>query len=154
MRIGGQDLIHDGATMPRRIVNGDDDLVPGVSRVRPRNITQMRGEGELEAARFTLSGALYTLGRLFHQPGGQFASDDIQGGITIHHVLVIPRPHRGAMPFDAQRCAEGRGQGKAGFILAQEDTGPGVGFFLNASRSCCAVCCLAGSPRKYRYVGR
>ena len=116
--------------MPGSVVNDDDHLGMALSRVGSGHIVQMSHKGHLKPPGFALSGLLFDPSRLFQQPGGQFATGDIKGGVAIDQILMVPGPDRGSMPLDPEGGPTGRREGKARFILTEQHTLAELGCFL------------------------
>ena len=112
-----QSLLHDGALMPRGIVNDDHHLGMALRRVGSGNIMQMSHKGHLEPSGFALTGLPFDPSGLFQQSGGEFATRDIEGGVAIDQILMVPGPDRGSMPLDPEGGPKGRREGKTRFVL-------------------------------------
>jgi hypothetical protein len=130
MGMGRHDLIDNRTAMPRGIVNDDHHFGGGLSRVGSGNIVYMSHKSHLEPTGFALTRLPLDSSRLFQQPGGQFATGGIEGGVTLHQILIVPGPHPGPMPLDSEGGAKGRGQRKACFILTEQHALAEFGFFL------------------------
>jgi len=83
MGMGCHRLLNDWTLMPGGIVNDDDHLGIALSWIGSGHIVHMSRKGHLKPPGFTLSGLLFDPSRLFQQPGGQFATGDIEGGVAV-----------------------------------------------------------------------
>jgi hypothetical protein len=103
-----------GASMPRGLVNHDDDMRVLRCGIGP-------GNGPQVASKAVLQIPLLRGGRLrpFHSPCGQLPSDHVQSTEEGERGMTVQVADQGPVALDAQRSAEGREQGEAGLILAQ-----------------------------------
>ena len=116
--------------MPGGIVNDDDHLGIALSWIGSGHLVHMSRKGRLKSSGFALSGLLFDPSGLFQQPGGQFATRDIEGGVAVNQIFIVPRPDHRPLPLDTQSSPKRRGQRKAGFILTEQHTLAELGFFL------------------------
>src|SRR5688500_19619504 len=128
--MGCHRFLHNRTLMPRRIVYDDDHVRMALCRVGSGHIVQMSRKGHLEPSRFALTGLPFDPSGLFQQSGGEFATGDIEGGVAIHHILIIPGPYHRPMPFDPEGSSKRWGQWKARFILTEQHALAELGFFL------------------------
>ena len=73
--------------MPRGIVNGDDDLWLGMSRIGLRDSLEVGGKGRLQALRFAPARLGLAVRRLLQKTGAQLSADHVERGETIHLAL-------------------------------------------------------------------
>src|SRR5215510_213346 len=152
--MGGEYLGQPRGLMPRRIINGEDHRLAERSRIGPRDVVQMDEKRLLPAGCFRATRPGRCLAWTLHQAGRQLPPHRIHGGKAIDKIFVVPGPHDRPMAFDAKRGVERRDEREARFILAYQDTFPGVGLFFSSANSALATAWRCGSPRRYRYVGR
>jgi hypothetical protein len=130
MRMCGSHLLHQGPSMPGRMINRDDDCGILTGRIGVGDIPEVRCKRYVQALLFALPSLRFAARWLLEQVGRQASRHDIERGKTIDLVLVIPRADGGAMALDPQRGPSRRHQGKAGLVLTQQHARPGLGFFF------------------------
>src|SRR5262249_11813681 len=81
-------------------------------------------------------------------------ADQVDDSEHIQQVLAVPRPDDRPVSLDPQRGGEGRHHQKPRLVLAQPGQVARFRPFLRSGISSRALACLAGSPRRNRYVGR
>ena len=118
MRMGRQHLIQPCPTMPGGIIDRDDHLGIGASRIGPCNIPEMPGKGRLEPLLFTAPGLRFAMGRLVEQARRQLPCHQIERGKTVDELLVIPSPDQGPLALHPQRRAQRWHERKPRFVLA------------------------------------
>src|SRR5262245_47649136 len=101
--IDRQDLIHTRSTMPRGIVNCDNDLRVNAHWIRTHNIPKMHDKSHLQPLRFTVPGLCLAVGWLVEQARCSGPRHEIEGCKTIHLVLIIPHPHQGPLALPTRQ---------------------------------------------------
>src|SRR5215510_2861776 len=152
--MGGQYLRQPRGLMPGRIINGEDPRFAERGRIGPCEVLQMDEKRLLQAGRFRATRPGSCLAWTLQQAGRQLPRYRIHRGKAIDKIFVVPGPHDRPLAFNAERGVERRDEREARFILAYQDTFPGVGLFFSPANSALATAWRCGSPRRYRYVGR
>lgn len=146
--MGGKHLRQPCRLAPRRIINGEYHEIAKRGRIGPRVVVQMREKRLLQAGRFRAARPGRGLARTLQQADRQLPRRRIHFGKAIDKIFVVPRSDYRPMAFNAQRGVKGGNEREARFILAYQDTFPGVGLFFSSANSALATAWRWGSPRR------
>jgi hypothetical protein len=130
MGIGRYHLLHSRPTMPRGIIDGDDDVGGDTSWIPARSILEMHHKGRLQPLPFAASQFGFAPCGLLESSRRSLPRHQIERSKTVHLILVIPCPHQRTMPLDPQGGAQRWHERKARFVLAEEHACPCLRFFL------------------------
>jgi hypothetical protein len=130
MRVCCSHVLHQGPSMPGRLIDRDHALRIRMGRRGPCHIPEVRCKGCLEPLLCALTGLRFAARWLCKHAGRALPMHHSERRQTLDLIRMIPRPHGGPMPLHAQRGPSRRHQGKAGCVLAPQDAPASLGFFL------------------------